>query len=596
MNSLRKFFICVLGLMLFMVLNCTEVSANSDYDIGQSTSTLGKYQSITNRPKLTESSGSGYVGNLSLNQNDKSIHYQIEQKIPAEWAQYYYKQVKTTAMLPGRIKEIKVKNELGKDVTNFFTNHSSNNKLDLEAQSSTLKNDSFYDHTYYIDVKTDSPKDTDKVDTFNTRVKSNIDGITKDSNSVSLALFNKHSVRVHYLKKGTTKKVAVDKVLLVSDGTKYFTNAKKITGYTATKKSQNIKYTGKSDFNFWYIPNIEKVVVKYMYDESKNDFEEYDQKVITGYFGEKYSAKPIDLLNDAGYWILDTNKLPKNATGTFNERNKLVYFFYKSDHDREIEHKDGSDTYIDITADNRVGVINENFADGVEMEIERDDFDQKQYTVTLFNADDDPVKEIKVDFGTSPQVIKIGDSYYQIIVGNDGSVKVTRISSGKKVVTETFFVSGDGKKETSHTTKLKYLGNQKTIQQIKPYLAKQYGEGDLTKVFNSLTNPKYASVEAAVAANPEVLGLVHVRKHIQSELKNGQRGRATKLVNASKQNGNSNGIKKTSSAKPAGSQKNTGIIPQLSENKTNILTVLGLALLIMLVYILRLRGNLKNRR
>lgn len=546
-------------------------------------------------PKLTESSGAGYVSNLSLNQNDKSVHYQIEQKIPAEWAQYYYKQVNMTAALPGKIKVVKVKNELGEDVTNYFSNRSSDNKLSLSAQISSLNSNSFYDHTYYVDITTDTPKDTDKVDTFNTNVKTNIDGITKASNYVSLALFNKHSIQVHYLKKGTTKKIAADKVLLVSDGTKYVTNAKKVKGYTATKHSQSVKYTVNRNFNFWYTPNTEKVIVKYMYDESKNDMEEYDQDVITGHFGEKYHAKPLDLLSNAGDWILDTNKLPKNATGTFNEKNATIYFYYKSDHDREIERDNGSDTYIDITADNRVGVINENFADGVEMEIERDDFDQKQYTVTLFNDDDDPVKEIKVGFGTSSQVIKIGDSYYQIIVGKDGSVKVTRIHSGKQIVTETFSVSGDGKKETSHTTKLKYLGNQKNLQQIKPYLTKQYGgQCNLTKVFNSLTNPKYVSVEAAVAANPEVLGLVHVRKHIQSEVKNGQRGRATKLVNASKQNGNSNGIKKTSSAKSAGSQKNTGIIPQLSENKTNILTVLGLALLIMLVYIIKLRGNTKN--
>lgn len=393
--------------------------------------------------KVIDNSGTASTAN-TLSQGQSSYQYQITQQIPDEWSQFYYGNVNVTAALPGSVLDYKVTDADGNDVTSYFTNNSTGSQLNLAATADALQNADFYGQRYIFTVTVSAPADTTSFDQYTVHSTTTIDGIAKDSGTTTTTLFNQHQITVHYYKKGTTEKLAPDEIVTVVDGQTYTTPEKTFKGY---KVSSQINTTGVYDGDveaiYYYAVQKGTVMVYYLYKSDGETFE-YKEKKLTGTYGDTYTTKPVDLLNNGGNWILKST--PSNASGTFDDGTIEVDYYYGLDKERDVDHIDGSETYIDVTADNRLGILDQTHADGSETLIERRNFDKNEYRVSFFNKNGTYVKCQMYKFGKSYVFHdKTDGNVYNLKISKAGAVTLSVSSEKYGVKYDSISVSKTGK-------------------------------------------------------------------------------------------------------------------------------------------------------
>ena len=119
------------------------------------------------------------------------------------------------------MKGLKIVNELGEDVTEYFNSTFENNVLTIEAKESSFEVSTFYGHAYKISLPVkvkDDIKDVDKITLAKIRVnstkcKSTLDCTTNNPESSGKSITLKYKVIVNYYEKGTNNKLADSKEL-----------------------------------------------------------------------------------------------------------------------------------------------------------------------------------------------------------------------------------------------------------------------------------------------------------------------------------------------------------------------------------------------
>lgn len=162
-------------------------------------------KSEINAPKKSVSD-SDEVDQTENTLSDEKEHYlyKLTHSVSDEYEEFYYKKYEMLDTLEPvlNIEDIKVFNENDEDVTSFFDNNSSENKLILEAKSDVLKKPKFYGHTYTFVIQT-SIKDgsdlkgyTDENGTISipNTAKVLVDGMEKETNKVTTKINNEKPV------------------------------------------------------------------------------------------------------------------------------------------------------------------------------------------------------------------------------------------------------------------------------------------------------------------------------------------------------------------------------------------------------------------
>jgi len=195
------------------------------------------------------------------------------------------------------------------------------------------------------------------------------------------------------------EKLAPNQTFEVVEGQTYAAPELTIDGYKVSSR-HNTKgiYNAGADAIFYYVAQKETVHIYYIYLYKGEEYE-YSSKVLSGAYGDTYTTNPLDLLNDGGNWIL--KKIPNNATGIYTTENSEVDYYYLIDKESDSLHKDGSETYIDRTADNRLGILHQYYADGSETILERRNFGKKVYLATFLDSKGEVIKTVTYDFGSS---------------------------------------------------------------------------------------------------------------------------------------------------------------------------------------------------
>ncbi|TDG76640.1 hypothetical protein C5L31_000193 [Secundilactobacillus malefermentans] len=182
------------------------------------------------------------------------------------------------------------------------------------------------------------------------------------------------------------------------------------------------------------------VVVSYLYNETKNREEVYAKKKITGVVGTPYKTKALDLLNNNGQWILESKS--NNTAGLFKSGIINVSYYYRTDVESDVEHKDGSDTCIDWTADKRIGIVQHDYVNGASILFERLNYNKKQYALTIWNTNGNVIKDRTINFGHEYSFVFQKSSSYIITVDSNGDLSViSRFLVGKQIQNAILIVS-----------------------------------------------------------------------------------------------------------------------------------------------------------
>ncbi|VDG31624.1 hypothetical protein [Lactobacillus plantarum] [Lactiplantibacillus mudanjiangensis] len=261
----------------------------------------------------------------SLKDGETTYQYNFKQTIPDEWEQFYYKNVTFTGNLPTNVtlKNIKVTNETGQDVTQYFTNQSSGSNLKLTVNADYLGNADFYGHYYTITAQVNADQ-TDSVQTLKMSILTTIDGDSQASNTVTTTADQKHYVTTHYYIQGTTTKLAADTKTRVIAGSKYQTKAQQVTGYTLAKQTNTsgTMTTGNIEAMYDYAPIIIDIPVTYV---DQNGKQIAPSATLTGQYGTGYDATNSQLTL-TGYNLVNSD----NPTGVYSFINSPVVFHYQA--------------------------------------------------------------------------------------------------------------------------------------------------------------------------------------------------------------------------------------------------------------------------
>lgn len=100
----------------------------------------------------------------SLNSLDDHINYEIFYTVNDESSEFYYNHYEMKDVLPDGLNVISAKifNLKSEDVTSLFTNHSSGNVIDFQANANLLNSPSFYNNVYTLKIVA-QPKPYDQI-------------------------------------------------------------------------------------------------------------------------------------------------------------------------------------------------------------------------------------------------------------------------------------------------------------------------------------------------------------------------------------------------------------------------------------------------
>lgn len=261
----------------------------------------------------------------TVKDGESTYTYNINQVIPDEWAQFYYGSVALTGDLPTNtsITGFKVLDEMGNDVTQYFTNASSGQTFKATVNADYLQNSDFYGHRYTIQLAMTVPQ-TDSVQQLNFSMATTIDEDAKSSNSVVTLVDKKHYLVTHYYIQGTTTSVAPDQRRRVIYGTSYTTNALSIDNYrlAGQVRTSGIFTDENQTAIYEYMPLIVSIPVKYVDQRGK---EISPETSLTGRLGSSYDATSLKRVL-MGYDL----KSVENVTGTYADNGAAIIFHYQA--------------------------------------------------------------------------------------------------------------------------------------------------------------------------------------------------------------------------------------------------------------------------
>ena len=164
------------------------------------------------------------------------------------------------------VDNIKVLNELGEDVTEYFTSTYKDNVLTIEVKKDTFAKSVFYGHAYKINLPVkikDDIKDVDKITvsarTVSTRCKPNLSCPKEERISNKTDVRVKYKVTVNYYEKDTENKLADSKELTYYLNDEYNTDYANIgNSWDLVEKPSNASgvINGNVVVNYYFTPVI----------------------------------------------------------------------------------------------------------------------------------------------------------------------------------------------------------------------------------------------------------------------------------------------------------------------------------------------------
>ncbi|TGD18472.1 MucBP domain-containing protein [Levilactobacillus suantsaiihabitans] len=261
----------------------------------------------------------------TVKDGESAYTYNLNQVIPDEWAQFYYGSVALTGTLPpnATITGFKVVDELGNDVTQFFTNASSGPAFKVTATADALQNSDFYGHRYTLQLTMSVPQ-TDQVQQLNFHAVTTIDGETQATNAVTTLVDKKHYLVTHYYIQGTTTSVAPDQRQRLIYGTPYTTSALTLDNYRLVGQ---VRTSGTfTDENqpaiYEYAPLTVTIPVKFVDQRGK---EISPATSLTGRLATSYDANHLQRTL-TGYDL----KSVEHVTGTYTDHPAAIIFHYQA--------------------------------------------------------------------------------------------------------------------------------------------------------------------------------------------------------------------------------------------------------------------------
>ncbi|AYM03499.1 MucBP domain-containing protein [Levilactobacillus yiduensis] len=261
----------------------------------------------------------------TVKDGESTYTYNLNQVIPDEWAQFYYGSVTLTGTLPQNttITGFKVLDEVGNDVTQYFTNASSGQAFKATVNADALQNSAFYGHRYTLQLTMNVPQ-TDQVQQLNFQVATTIDGDTQASNSVTTMVDKKHYLVTHYYIQGTTTPVAPDQRQRLIYGTSYTTSALTLDNYRLVGQ---VRTSGTfTDENqpaiYEYAPLTVTIPVKFVDQRGK---EISPATSLTGRLTTQYDANSLKRTL-TGYDL----KSVEHVTGTYVANPTAIIFHYQA--------------------------------------------------------------------------------------------------------------------------------------------------------------------------------------------------------------------------------------------------------------------------
>lgn len=261
----------------------------------------------------------------TVKDGESTYTYNLNQVIPDEWAQFYYGSVALTGTLPQNttITGFKVLDEVGNDVTQYFTNASSGQAFKATVNADALQNSAFYGHRYTLQLTMNVPQ-ADQVQQLNFQVATTIDGDTQASNSVTTMVDKKHYLVTHYYVQGTTTSVAPDQRQRLIYGTSYTTSALTLDNYRLVGQ---VRTSGTfTDENqpaiYEYAPLTVTIPVKFVDQRGK---EISPATSLTGRLTTQYDANSLKRTL-TGYDL----KSVEHVTGTYAANPTAIIFHYQA--------------------------------------------------------------------------------------------------------------------------------------------------------------------------------------------------------------------------------------------------------------------------
>lgn len=249
----------------------------------------------------------------------------------------------------------------------------------------------------------------------------------------------------HYYLTGTRKQLASDQIQNIAVNTKFTAPVKALTGYKLNKNaSQNVTgVMGDTDqiSSYFYLAKTEKMKVNYWLSLEDEEFL-LDTQIVKGKYGTKYQVKPVDLVDAGLYWIIDDQRMPQNANGYFKEKNQSVNYYYLSDTAKDVVHSDGSETFVVLAANGKIGSIDQTYDEGEELDFEHDQFNKPVYDLYWENEDGDG-EYCEVNFG-SQLSLKHSKYIYEVQVDQLGGVKIARLVNNQALDFSVLNVSNTG--------------------------------------------------------------------------------------------------------------------------------------------------------
>lgn len=195
-----------------------------------------------------------------------------------------------------------------------------------------------------------------------------------------------------------------------------------------------------------------KVIVYYRYNESNKHpkrMTNYSVKTLHGRIGQHYTTKAKDLLNGGGGWVLRYHSA--TASGKFKAKPIKVYYDYQIDSDKDYEHANDADTYIDRTADHRLAIFVQNHKNGADTTLQRRNYKKPVYAVTYSTPDDHQITH-NYRFGKTYVYRDHEKEVYTLILSKKGDVTLQQAWTTKKGKhhVETTQVSATGKYLSYH--------------------------------------------------------------------------------------------------------------------------------------------------
>ncbi len=262
--------------------------------------------------------------------------YAVQKAYDNMYSNTRYKTFKITETLNKNLEvktqDIKVTNELGEDVTNYFTiTVDDNNKMTAIATNEALNNSQFYGHAYNVsipltlkeDIKEISKITSDK--TYVKATKCDINLICKDEDRTSYTdTFKvKYKVTINYLDNATKENI-VDPVIQKKDlDEKYITNYNNIddTKWGLVELPKNYSGTIKENVVVNYYFNRKyKITVNYYEQGTTNKIA--DSQELYYYLDDEYTTNYDNV--EKSWGLVET---PANATGKVTGDMEVNYYF-----------------------------------------------------------------------------------------------------------------------------------------------------------------------------------------------------------------------------------------------------------------------------